>query len=306
MMQLGLFLNNQLYIYLKVKNKVNFMESSKKIITKIEIQKRNKDRVNVYINEEFAFACSAELVYRYNIAKDKNVNVDYLNDIIKEDNYIKCKATALKTLEKTHKTQSQMSLKLLEKGYDEKTISKTIDFLKQYDFIDDEKFIEMYIKDKLRDNGRNRIKYDLIKKGISEEKINEKFSYINNTVEKQVAFKLAEKKYNLIIKNERDYRKIHKKIGDYLIRKGYNLDIVSGILNDVIKKGSYNLDKAEVEAKKPNEDKLYELAEKRYRIIMKSESDYKKIYKKFSDYLLRRGYSWESIKTVFNSIRGDV
>ena len=30
------------------------------IITKIEVQKRNKDRVNVYINEEFNFACSSE------------------------------------------------------------------------------------------------------------------------------------------------------------------------------------------------------------------------------------------------------
>lgn len=50
------------------------MEDLKKIITKVEIQKRNKDRVNVYINHEFAFACSAELVYIHNIEKGKSVD----------------------------------------------------------------------------------------------------------------------------------------------------------------------------------------------------------------------------------------
>lgn len=32
------------------------------IITKIEIQKKNKERVNIYLDEEYAFSISAELV----------------------------------------------------------------------------------------------------------------------------------------------------------------------------------------------------------------------------------------------------
>ena len=41
------------------------------IITKIEVRKRNKERVNIYIDEEYAFSISAELVYKENL-KVKN------------------------------------------------------------------------------------------------------------------------------------------------------------------------------------------------------------------------------------------
>lgn len=38
-------------------------------ITNVEVQKKNKNRVNVYIDEEFAFGCDAEIVYKYGIKK---------------------------------------------------------------------------------------------------------------------------------------------------------------------------------------------------------------------------------------------
>ncbi len=280
------------------------MENLKKIITKIEVQKKNKDRVNVYINDEFAFACSAELVYMHNIVKGKNVDAVYLHEIIEEDNYIKCKSTGLKIIERTYKTEFQITSKLVEKGYDEKAITRTIKFLKQYGFVNDEKFTEMYIKDKIKGCGKNKIKYDLIRKGIDEEKINVNLASLDSTVEKQSAFKLAEKKYNLIVKNEQDYKKIYKKVSEHLMRKGYSSDIVSETLRNVVNKEIHELNQKDVEFKteKNDLDKIYKLAEKRYSIIIKSEDNYNKIYKKLSDYLLRRGYSWENIKSTLKSI----
>lgn len=280
------------------------MNKEKNIITKIELQKRNKDRVNVYINEEFAFACSAELIYTYSLSKDKNIDMDYLKEIIDKDNYIKCKSYALKVMERTYKTEKQIFDKLSQKEYEEKVISKTIDFLKEYKFIDDEKYTEAYIKDKLKSQGKNRIKYALLNKGISDELIKEKLSYLDKEDEENTAVKLAEKKYKLLIKNESDIRKIYKKLGDYLVRSGYNLDIVQNTLNNVVKEELSRPNKTETQNESQDEDtgKLYELAEKRYNIIMKSESDNRKIYKKLSDYLMRRGYAWDDIKSVLNCI----
>lgn len=280
------------------------MNKEKSIITKIELQKRNKDRVNVYINEEFLFACSAELIYTYGLSKDKEIDIDSLKDIIDKDNWIKCKSCALKTIERTYKTQKQIFDKLVQKEYDEKAINKTIDFLKEYKFIDDEKYTEAYIKDKLKSQGKNKIKYALINKGINEALIKEKLSCLDKDIEENTALKLAEKKYKLLIKNESDIRNIYKKLGDYLIRNGYNLDIVQNTLNNIVKEelNHPNTTESQNESKDEDISKLCELAEKRYSIIMKSESDSRKIYKKLSDYLMRRGYSWSNIKSVLNSI----
>ncbi|WML35923.1 recombination regulator RecX [Clostridium sp. OS1-26] len=282
------------------------MSKDKYVITKIEVQKRNKDRVNIYVNDEFAFACSAELVYTHNLSKDKIIEKDTLEEIANEDNYIKCKSTSLKMIEKSYKTERQITDKLIEKGYDEKVVKRTKEFLKQYDFINDNKYAQMYIKDKMNSQGRNKIKYALINKGISEEIINEKLCYIDKESEESSALKLAEKKYNLLIKSEQDIRNIHKKLREYLIRKGYNLDIVQGVLNQVVKQDIDDIYEKEAEDKVNEDiDKLYELAEKRYKILIKSESDVRKLYKKLGDYLLRRGYSWNDIKAALNNIIKD-
>ena len=42
-------------------------------VTEIEIQKNNTERVNIYINNEFAFPCSSELVYKYGLQKGKEI-----------------------------------------------------------------------------------------------------------------------------------------------------------------------------------------------------------------------------------------
>ena len=39
------------------------------IITKIEAQKKNTDRVNIYINDEFFMSVFTELVYTFNLKK---------------------------------------------------------------------------------------------------------------------------------------------------------------------------------------------------------------------------------------------
>lgn len=276
----------------------------KKIITKVEIQKRNKDRVNVYINEEFSFACSSELVYNHNIAKDKVVDMDYLSKIIHEDNFIKCKTTALRIIERSHKTEKQIYDKLVEKEYDEKIIKRAIEFLKEYKFIDDDKFVELYIKEKIRSQGKGKIKYSLVKKGIDENKITEKLNNVDSSIEEKTALTLAEKKYNIIMKSEKNKNKIYKKLGDYLVRNGYNFNIVQNTLKTVVNKEDDTEYKNEDEYSKEEEsiDELYNIAEKRYNIIIKSETDNRKIYKKLADYLLRRGYSWENIKLVLKSI----
>ena len=78
------------------------------IITKIEMQKKNKDRVNIYMNDEFAFACDAQLVYIHNITKGKTMEKEALQDIIDEDNYIKGKNSALHFLERSFKSAKQV------------------------------------------------------------------------------------------------------------------------------------------------------------------------------------------------------
>ncbi|RMC96142.1 recombination regulator RecX [Clostridium autoethanogenum] len=278
-------------------------------VTKIELQKKNKGRVNVYINEEFAFACSAELVYSYGISKGTSVDMNYLKSIIEEDNFIKCKSCALKIIEKVYKTEKQIKDKLAQKQYDENAISRTIKFLKEYKFVDDDKFTELYIKEKIYSQGKNKIRYSLIKKGISEDIISKKLDLIDEEQEEKAAFNIAQKKYAVLIKSENNIRKVYEKLGNYLARSGYSFEKARTVSDKVIKKYA-KLEDEKKESFQENmqeksKDELYNLASKRYRIITKSETDRNKIYRRIGEYLLRRGYLWTDIKNTLNELLKD-
>lgn len=201
-------------------------------ITNVEVQKKNKNRVNVYIDEEFAFGCDAEIVYKYGIKKNNQVDAKQLMEIMEEENFIKCKTAALRIIERTYKTEKEIIDKLREKGYDEKSINRTIDFMEEYNLINDRKYTEMYLKDKIKVQGINKIKYTLLRKGVCEEVIKDKITSISRDDEKEVALKLAQKKYSQITNREQDKYKISQKLYRFLASKGYDYDCI----NDVIKK----------------------------------------------------------------------
>ena len=52
------------------------------IITKIECGKRNKDRVNIYIDEEYAFSVDMEIVYKEGLKVKDSVDYDKLKKVI--------------------------------------------------------------------------------------------------------------------------------------------------------------------------------------------------------------------------------
>lgn len=213
----------------------------KHIITKIEVQKKKKERVNVHINDEYSFSCSTELVYRYNLQKGINIDLDYIKDVVEEDNYIYCKELALKSIERTLKTEKEVIMKLEKKGFEKNIIDKAINFLRKYNFVDDNKYAKCYIKEKLRVDGRKKIKFNLLKKGIEESTIDEAFGFYNEDEDIYINSlkKIVERKYNSLKKEKLEPIKLKKKLCDYLIRKGYLWSEVKLVLNELFNNNDF-------------------------------------------------------------------
>ncbi|MGL5821355.1 MAG: recombination regulator RecX [Sarcina sp.] len=203
-------------------------------ITEIEVQKRNKERVNVYVDGEYTFACDAEFVFTENLKVGYTINLEKIKEIVANDEIKKCKNTALRIIEKSFKTEKEVQKKLTEKGYDESIILVAITFLKEYKYLDDERYANMYIRDRVKFQGQNKIKYDLKAKGIADDTIKRAFSEnIDRDNEKDVAINLAKKKYDVLKKRESDKYKLSQKLYRFLITKGYNYDIVSEVVRIV-------------------------------------------------------------------------
>lgn len=203
-------------------------------ITKIEVQKRNKKRCNIYIDGEYSFSISNELVYKENLKINIEVDEEKLSKIAKEENYLKCKESALRIIERSYKSEKEMRDKLLEKGYNLEEIDKTIQFLVEYNFINNKAYAEMYVKDRLRNQGSNKIKFALLRKGIEESIIEEVISNINTDNEELAALELGKKKYTQLIKKEGDIYKIKNKMCMFLVGRGYDYSLSKDVINKII------------------------------------------------------------------------
>ncbi|MBB6697664.1 recombination regulator RecX [Clostridium algidicarnis] len=208
-------------------------------ITSIQVQSRNKDRVNIFVDEEFALACFAEVVYKQNIKKGDRINLEQLNEILFKEEFSKAKNYALRLVEKGLKPEKAVRDKLFKKEYSKETIDKVIEFLKDYTLIDDKRYAQGYAKEKIKSNGKNKIKYGLLSKGIKKDVIEVVLEDIyDEDKDREIAEKIAVKKFNLISKRETDKYKIKGKLYQFLIGKGYSSECIKFVIEKIFKDNS--------------------------------------------------------------------
>lgn len=205
----------------------------KHVISSIEVQKNNKERVNIFVNDQYFLACDMSLVYTKRLEKGKEIDKNILQDIILEDNFIKAKSRGLRYLSKSYKTEKEVRDKLFQNGYDDYTINRVLEFLIEYDFVNDERYVELYIKEKCKKYGNNRIKFELQGKGIDKQLLLSKLNEIDKEEEISRAYEIALKKYNQLKNSSNEKNKIRRKLNDFLARKGYNYDIIQNIIRRI-------------------------------------------------------------------------
>lgn len=210
------------------------------IITKIEVQKKNQDRVNIYVNNEFFIAIYTELVYRFGLKKGIDIDEDKLKSLLKDEMYIKAKNKALNILSKSDQSEKKIREKL-SYDFEESIIDKVIIFLKNNNFINDDILAQKIVNTNINLNkcGINKIKQNLYIKGINKNSIDEALSDVDYNIEFENAMYLAKKRYDRI-KNE-DNRKIYQKISQHLAYKGFNYDIIKRVLNKILNFDEYDL-----------------------------------------------------------------
>lgn len=203
------------------------------IITKIEAQKRSKDRVNIYVDEEYFMAVYAELVYTHSLKKGMEIDKESLESLLHDEMYMKAKNKALSVLSKSDQSEKKLREKLLN-DYDENIVEEVIEFLKGYKLIDDNLLAEKIVHDNMNLSkfGKNKIKQNLYNKGISASDIQDAISQIDPDEEYENAKYLAEKRLKRL-KGE-DKNKINQKIYQHLAYKGFNYDIIKRVLRELL------------------------------------------------------------------------
>jgi regulatory protein len=211
---------------------VNFFDGK---ITRIEKQKKNSSRYSIYIDGKFAFGLDAELLAKYNLISGQFISAKEALDFHGEDERRKGKIAALRILSRRDHSEKELQNKLIRKGYSEGTVQWVLSDLREKQFLNDQTFAEHFAKNRLIEHpsGRRQIAYELKKKGIPdsliEKTIEKTYSKCDETdLARQLVLKKAKSLENQPVLKKK------KKIGDFLIRRGFEWETVKEILDEVL------------------------------------------------------------------------
>jgi regulatory protein len=205
-----------------------------KKITKIEYQKNNKDRVNIYLDDKFEFGIDLNIMVKYSLSKNMVLDDEFISGILIEEDKTKAYNYAISVLSRSPKSEKELRLKITQKGYDVDLANIIIDKLKANKYIDDEDYSDRFIHDKinLSKYGRRKIKEALYHKGIDRQIIDEKLSLISMDDEIKRAYNLGEKKLKSMsnIENTKKY----VKLSNFLIGKGFDYETVRKVVSKLL------------------------------------------------------------------------
>ncbi|MBD3287370.1 hypothetical protein GF337_01085 [candidate division KSB1 bacterium] len=200
-------------------------------ITKIEVQKKRKNRCNIYLDEEFAFGLDQDILLKFDLYKGRELSDADIENILDFEEKKNAKDRALKFLSHRDRSEKEIVDKLKQIGFNREVIDWTLSELKRMQFIDDNKFAISFANTKMvsKPIGEYLLRRELAAKGIEEEVIEQTVErvYCENDQE-TIALELAQsrmKRYKNL-----DAPKAKKRISDFLLRRGFNWDITSSVL----------------------------------------------------------------------------
>ena len=197
-------------------------------ITAIEAQKRRKDRVNVFLDETFAFSLIIGVAEEQGLHLGQALSDPRIEELGRADLFQRCLNAALRFLSYRPRSEAETRLRLrLRRGFDEETIDRVILQLKARQMIDDVAFARFWRENRESFSPRSErmLKLELRRKGIAAEVIDEVLEGID---EDEDAYRAAQKKARSL--SQEDYDTFRRKLGAFLRRRGFSYEVANHAL----------------------------------------------------------------------------
>ncbi len=203
-----------------------------------KVVKKDLKNVSIYLDDEKIIFVNYEIFLKSGLRKNDEISEIQIDSLIKENQRFAVKQRAFRYLGRRLFSENELRIKLKQKKYDENIIEEIIDDLKEKKYLDDYEFANAFSSENIKNKfwGKNKIKAELIKRGINNEVIlhvlSEKSPGGN---ELQNAFELAERKYKLLLHRKLEQKKTKEKIFSFLFSKGYDYEVAREAVEKLFK-----------------------------------------------------------------------
>lgn len=198
------------------------------VITSIK-QQKNKDRVNVYLDDKFGFGIDLTNFVLLHLKVDQELSDTEIAEIIKKAEFQKTLDKLLKFAMTRPRSEREVTDWFRHKKVHESLQEDLIEKLRHFDLLDDKKFAKWWVEQRqtFKPKSLRVLKQELRIKGMSQEIVEQVLS--KTTIdEEKMAKELIEKKAYKWSNLEPRVRR--QKISQYLAGKGFSWEVIENVI----------------------------------------------------------------------------
>lgn len=196
------------------------------VITSITKQKKG-ERVNVFLDGEFYCGLDGLTMLKFGLKEGMEIEESEIDKIHLQSERQSATDKAFAYATKYFKPEKKVREHLKDKGYIPALIDEIISKLKDYGYVDDEKYATTYVSINAERKGINRIKVDLLNAGISPSIVS-------------MALEELDDQYSACLKYAKRYANSHNpldknKLMRHLYSKGFSFEDIKRACNNLDK-----------------------------------------------------------------------
>ncbi|WP_199623412.1 RecX family transcriptional regulator [Paenibacillus alkalitolerans] len=199
----------------------------KGVITAVERQARSKQRYNVFIDGELAFAVHEDVLIKHRLLKGESVDAGRLEEVLLDEERQSAYVKVLRWLGARHRTEKEIKAYLRRHKYEPAVVEEVLTRVRHQGYIDDERFSRTLAEERLKSHGKGKrwIRQELLHKGVDRSIVQETLADIDEEAEFRSAADIARKRWKSAA-GKGDPRDVRRRLAAYLARRGYSPEIV--------------------------------------------------------------------------------
>lgn len=199
-------------------------------ITGLTAGKGRDRRVKVYLDGRLAFSLSAEVVLKEGLCAGQELTETDLARLAGADRRQKCLNSALRLLAVRPRSEQEIRQRLRRRGFESDYLEKTIAGLKEKGLLDDVAFARFWQDNRqsFRPRSRRLTALELRRKGVDGAAIATAVSEIDDG---ENAYFAASRRARRLVPS--DYQDFRRRLGDYLVRRGFDYDIIQQTVDKI-------------------------------------------------------------------------
>lgn len=194
-------------------------------ITAIEPQKQNKERVNVYLDGQFAFGLAAIEAVRLRVGQC--LSDEEIARLQERDAVERALQAAIRLLSYRPRSRAELQQRLTQKGYAVQTVEEALGRLERSGLVDDSAFARYWVENRAQGSPRGQpfLHRELAQKGIDRQVIDQALAdYDEEAAAAQVAEKIARRLHGF------DPAIVRRRLVDALKRRGFAYDVIEPLI----------------------------------------------------------------------------